>query len=269
MINCTIRGLQQELDLSNDELSEISITKACDQLVPIGKWLAPMVCRLHDLIRESLENGEGSLVEGGQGRFLSNDCAPSYPSCTSSITTSNAVFAGLGLEMRRDWIGEIIGVLKAYQTAVGNHPMPSYIRNEYQDQIQRVGDEFGATTGRKRDCCWLIAAEAAEAARFCDVIYVTKLDVLTSIPSIPIATSLDSAGHGVPLEELPDTWAEYMECRAIYGINMTGWNIDISGIRRIADLPQQARDYLAKITEITGKKIIGVGVGPDREQYCT
>lgn len=269
VINCTIRGLQQELGLSNDELPEISIAEAFEQLKPIGEWLTPMACQLHNLLRESLMSisDKWVLAEGGQGRFLSVDALCSYPSCTSSITTSNAVFAGLGLEMKTEWIGKIIGVVKAYQTAVGNHPMPTYIGNEYQAQIQEVGGEFGATTGRKRDCCWLNALELREAARFCDVIYVTKLDVLTNIPLIPIATAL--VLNDDPFTELPETWDEYMQCHPLYGINMPGWTGDISGIRKTEDLPRQARIYLAKIARITGKRIIGVGVGPEREQYCT
>ena len=268
MINCIIRGIREELDLTVKELPECSILETFGRLKPLGERLKPMVGPLTDMLREALDRNEYILVEGGQGRFLSVDALCSYPSCTSSVTTSNAVFAGLGLEMRKEWIGEIIGVVKAYQTAVGNHPMPTYIGNEYQEQIRQVGGEFGATTGRPRDCCWLNSLELREAARFCDVIYVTKLDVLSGIPLIPIATALYPGDNQPALTELPETWDEYMRCQPIYGTNMPGWTGDISSVRRLADLPQQAQDYLAKIAEIAGKGIIGVGVGPERSQFC-
>lgn len=268
VINCMIRGLREELDLTVAELPEYSVPEMFEVLKALGERLKPMVGQLTDMLREALERDEHILVEGGQGRFLSVDALCSYPSCTSSVTTSNAVFVGLGLEMRKEWIGQIIGVVKAYQTAVGNHPMPTYIGNECQDQIQQAGGEFGATTGRKRDCCWLNSLELREAALFCDVIYVTKLDVLTGIPLIPIATALYPGDEQSALTELPETWDEYMKCRPIYGTNMNGWTGDISGIRRIDDLPQQAQEYLAMIAEISGKEIIGVGVGPERTQCC-
>ncbi|MFA6272220.1 MAG: adenylosuccinate synthetase [Patescibacteria group bacterium] len=271
VINCMIRGVRQELELTAEQLPEVTVSGAFDELAPIGEWLKPMACRLHELLREALMRGECILAEGGQGRFLSNDCAPSYPSCTSSITTSNAVFAGLGLELIPSWIGQNIGVVKAYQTAVGNHPMPTYIANEHQAGLQQAGGEFGATTGRKRDCCWLNALELSEAARFCDVLYVTKLDVLTGIPRIPIATALYAGNHAphLPvLTELPDTWEEYMLCQAIYGTCLPGWFQDISGVRKISDLPREAQAYLAEIERIAGKQIIGVGVGSEREQFC-
>jgi adenylosuccinate synthase len=271
VINCMIRGVRQELELTAEQMPEVIVSGAFDELAPIGAWLAPMVCRLHEMIREALMKDEGILAEGGQGHFLSNDCAVSYPSCTSSITTSNAVFAGLGLELDQNWIGQNIGVVKAYQTAVGNHPMPTYIGNEYQGTVQKAGGEVGATTGRKRDCCWLNALELREAARFCHVLYVTKLDVLRGIPRIPIATALYVGNH-VPnpsaLTELPETWEEYMLCQPIYGTCLPGWFQDISSVRRISDLPTEAKAYLMEIERIAGKRIIGVGVGPEREQFC-
>jgi adenylosuccinate synthase len=266
-----IRGVRQELDLSEEQLPEYTVSGAFEQLAPIGEWMSLIAYPLHELLRVALMEGEFLLAEGGQGYFLSNDCTVSYPSCTSSITTANAVFSGLGLELRRSWIGSTIGVVKAYQTAVGNHPMPTYIGNEYQERIQRIGGEIGASTGRIRDCCWLNGLELREAAQFCDVIYVTKLDVLSGIPLIPIATALHPDNHAPNhpvLTDLPQTWEEYMLCQPIYGINVTGWNEDISGIRRIADLPSSAQEYLATIAKIASRMVICVGVGPEREQFC-
>jgi adenylosuccinate synthase len=147
--------------------------------------------------------------------------------------------------------------------------MPTYIHGPNQERIQRIGGEFGATTGRKRDCCWLNILELREAARFCDVIYVTKLDVLSGLPKIQIAAGFCMGRPKPPaMMDLLDTWEEYMRCLPVYGPELDGWTEDISGVRQICDLPENAQRYLVEIRLITGKQIIGVGVGPEREQFC-
>lgn len=258
---------------------ETSVAEIFDLYAPYGERLAPFVSPLHKLLVEALDRQEHVLVEGANGCLLSVNCGFDYPYCTSSVTTSNNVLVGLGLPLIPSWIGPIVGVVKAYMTAVGNHPLPTKIGKdkdgeedelgkEKEERIRQRGNEFGATTGRPRHCCWLNAPELAEGVRTngCTELNVTKLDVLDQEPEIPIARAITLNGH--ELLELPETSDEYLECEAVYGDPMPGWLTDTSGFKRIKDLPEQARDYLLKIEEITNTRISGVSCGAEREQFC-
>jgi adenylosuccinate synthase len=246
---------------------ETSVDEVFDLYAPLGERLHPFVGPLHEKLVRSLGKGEWTLIEGGQGRFLSIDCAISYPCCTSSITTSNAAFAGLGIPLRKEWLGPIVGVVKAYQSAVGNHPMPTLIGGDREENLRQRGKEFGATTGRPRHCCWINALELAEGVltNGCTEIAITKLDVLDAEPDIPIVRELCLDGeaiHGLPL-----THEVYLKCKAEYGDPFPGWETDITKIRRRADLPNNADGYLRQMEAIAEVPISGVSNGPEREQF--
>lgn len=255
--------------LSAFDCPETSVSEVYDLYAPLGQELIPFVFPLHELLANDLDGLKWVLVEGGQGRFLSNDCACSYPCCTSSVTTSNNIFVGLGLPLVAAWIARIVGVVKAYQSAVGNHPLPTKINGEREARLRERGNEYGATTGRPRHCCWLNALELRESAwaNGCTEINVTKLDVLDEEKEIPIAQAITR--NGKELHELPETCEEYLECSPVYGDPMIGWLAETRGFRRIKDLPAEAGRYLGEITAIAKKPITGVSNGPKREQFCT
>ncbi|PIS42348.1 MAG: hypothetical protein COT24_03955 [Candidatus Kerfeldbacteria bacterium CG08_land_8_20_14_0_20_40_16] len=235
---------------------------------PLGECLRKFTKPLSQGLVQSLEKDQWILVEGGQGAFLSVDCGVSYPCCTSSITTSNAVFAGLGLPLVPEWIGPIVGVVKAYQTAVGNHPMPTLIGGEVEERIRQRGKEFGATTGRPRHCCWINGLELVRGVWIngCTEIVITKLDVLDEEPAIPIARALRYNNYEI--HELPSTLEEYLRCEPVYDQAMSGWQKDTSGVSKFSNLPEEAWNYLKQLEIIAGVPITGVSNGPQRDQFC-
>ena len=257
-------------ELKAFDCPETSVSEALNRCAPLRHRLCKIARPLHLGLANSLEKGEWVLAEGAQGRFLSVDCGVSYPYCTSSVTTANGVFSGLGLPLKKEWLGPIVGIVKAYQTAVGNHPMPTLIGGEREEGIRQRGKEFGATTGRPRHCCWINALELRNGvwANGCTEIVVTKLDVLDEEPDIPIACALELDGHTIM--ELPDTAVEYFRCKPVYNSHVSpGWLTSIQQARRIGDLPANARDYLAVLERIADVPITGVSVGPERDQFCT
>lgn len=243
-----------------------AVNEIYQDYISLSERLAPFVTNLTAELADYLQTGGWIMAEGAQGYFLSVDREMSYSCCTSSITTPNFVFAGLGLPLNRGWVGSTVGVVKAYQTAVGNHPLPTRIGGEEEEKIRKIGGEYGATTGRPRACCWLNALELAQAAQHCDSIVVTKLDVLSESPEIPIGRKLSL--NGQELTQLPSTLEEYLECQAIYGKPLPGWMQGISHIQRMTDLPVGAQNYLKEIRAIAGKKIDWVSHGPGREHCC-
>lgn len=247
---------------------ETSVQEVLNAYSSLGVRLRKFVKPLSKGLAQSLSKGQWILAEGGQGRYLSVDCAVSYPNCTSSITTSNAVFSGLGLPLRKEWIGPIVGVVKAYQTAVGNHPMPTLIGGNREEKLRGRGKEFGATTGRPRHCCWINALELTEAvwANGCTEINITKADVLDEEPQIPVAMELEL--NKQPIHGLPLTSEEYFRCTPVYSCVHEGWQSSIQGIRKIRNLPKNAQAYLKALEQIAGVPISGVSIGPKRDQFC-
>jgi adenylosuccinate synthase len=181
---------------------------------------------------------------------------------TSSHTIAGGACTGLGVGPTA--IGHVIGVVKAYCTRVGGGPFPSELLDETGERLREKGAEFGVVTGRPRRCGWFDAVAARYAARVNGLTsaVITKLDVLTGFERIGIVTGYRAGGNavgfsaaGVPGLELD---IEYVE----------GWNDDISGVRRIADLPNAALSYVRRIEDILGVPIDFVSVGPERSELA-
>jgi adenylosuccinate synthase len=214
-----------------------------------------------DYIHTALESGRKVLIEGAQGTLLDVGYG-TYPYVTSSHTIAGGACIGLGIGPTA--IERVIGVVKAYCTRVGGGPFPSELLDETGERLREKGAEFGVVTGRPRRCGWFDAVAARYAARVNGLTsaVITKLDVLTGFERIGIVTGYRAGGNavgfsaaGVPGLELD---IEYVE----------GWNDDISGVRRIADLPNAALSYVRRIEDILGVPIDFVSVGPERSELA-
>jgi adenylosuccinate synthase len=160
---------------------------------------------------------------------------------------------------------QVIGISKAYVTRVGSGPFPTELNDEMGDQLRNSGQEFGSTTGRPRRCGWFDAVAMREAVRTSGItgLAITKLDVLNELPSIKICTAYSYKGE--LLDYFPRDLDVLKDCNPVYE-EFDGWQSDITGIRSYEELPQQARDYLDKLSEVSECPLVLISVGPRRDQ---
>ena len=209
-------------------------------------------------INNALSQGKNVLAEGAQGSLLDIDHG-TYPYVSSSSTTSGGVCTGLGIAPSS--INQVFGIFKAYSTRVGGGPFPVELFDETGDYIRKVGNEFGAVTGRNRRCGWLdlVALKYAIMINGVTDLVMMKGDVLDDFDTIKVCTAYTKDGKTVT--EMPyDTegWQPVYE-------ELPCWKTDITGVRSEKEFPKAFADYISYIEQATGTPIKIVSVGPDRE----
>ncbi|GAB2655187.1 adenylosuccinate synthase [Saccharopolyspora gloriosae] len=214
------------------------------------------------LVNEALERGETVLLEGSQGTLLDVDHG-TYPFVTSSNPTSGGACAGSGIGPTR--INAVIGILKSYTTRVGAGPFPTELTDDAGENLRKQGGEFGVTTGRSRRTGWFDAVIARYATRVNGITdyFLTKLDVLSGLETIPVCVAYDVDGQRVT--EMPMTQTGVHHAVPVYE-EMPGWFEDLSGARSFEDLPTNAQNYVLRLEELAGARISAIGVGPGRDQ---
>ena len=223
--------------------------------------LAPYVTNVSVVLGQAIKSGQQILFEGAQGTHLDIDHG-TYPYVTSSNTLAGNACCGAGVGPKQ--IDEVIGIVKAYTTRVGQGPFPSELFDAIGDKIQKKGAEFGATTGRRRRCGWLDTVLLRNAARLNGLssIAITKLDVLGEIDTLKICTAYDYQGE--TLMDFPASLEVLAECKPIYE-TLPGWSEDISIIKKIDDLPQNVKNYLKRVEKLIETKVSIVSVSPERD----
>lgn len=215
-----------------------------------------------------MDEGKNVLFEGAQGTLLDIDHG-TFPFVTSSNATAGGACTGSGIGPKR--IGKIIGVAKAYTTRVGSGPFPTELTDEIGNFLREKGGEYGTTTGRPRRCGWLdvVILRYAKRINGLDEIALTKLDVLSGIKKLKIATAYKLEGKIV--EEFPTSISELEKCQPIY-IEFDGWErLEQKEWKKIVKfgfevLPKNAKVYLKKIEELIGIPITIISLGPSREE---
>jgi len=213
-------------------------------------------------IDREMRKGKHILFEGAQGTHLDVDHG-TYPFVTSSNTVAGGACTGAGVGPTK--ISEVIGVSKAYTTRVGAGPFPTELKNEIGEGIRQRGGEFGATTGRPRRTGWLDIPVLRDAIRLSGItgIALTKMDVLSEFPTIQVCTAYRYQGQ--VLEEVPSALKALEECEPVYK-ELPGWGADLSGAKKIEDLPGPAQDYIRRVEELTETEVMLVSVGQRREE---
>ncbi len=245
--------------LSAEPLDPESIV---DQYQGYAERLAPHVVNISIVMNQAVKAGKQILFEGAQGTHLDIDHG-TYPFVTSSNTVSGNACCGAGIGPKE--ITGVIGIVKAYTTRVGRGPFPTELFDEIGDTIQKKGAEFGATTGRKRRCGWLDTVLLRNAVRLNGLtgLVITKLDVLDGLTSLKICTGYEY--NGETLDDFPAALKTLEACKPVFE-TFPGWSEDISGIRKLEDLPKNARHYLDRIEELLETPIDIVSVGPGRNE---
>ena len=215
------------------------------------------------MTRRAIEQKKHILLEGQLGVMRDLDWGI-YPYVTSSNPTASYAASGAGLPARA--IDRVIGVVKAYSTAVGDGPFPTELHDADGERLREVGGEFGATTGRPRRCGWFDGVAIGYAAWLNGMtgLAITKLDVLDSFEIIKICTGYKLPNGAIISQSMPDT-PVLMQVTPVYEV-WEGWQTPTSDCRRWDDLPKAARAYLHRISELAGIKIDYVSVGPERDQ---
>lgn len=226
------------------------------------KRLAPYVTNVSVALSDGMKAGKQVLFEGAQGTHLDIDHG-TYPFVTSSSTVAGNACSGSGVGPGK--ITNIIGIVKAYTTRVGEGPFPAELFDEVGDAIQKKGAEFGATTGRKRRCGWLDTVILENAVRLNSLsgLAITKLDILGGLDELKICTAYEVEGQRI--NHFPADLKVLAACKPVYEIH-PGWTEDISGIRTYDELPENAKKYLERVEELVETPIQIVSVGPGRDE---
>lgn len=229
---------------------------------PYSKRLASHVAYTGAIVRKALREDRWVFFEGAQGSMLDIDHG-TYPFVTSSNSCALGIPAGAGVSPHR--VGEIIGVCKAYTTRVGEGPFPTELHGSTEELLRGRGGEYGATTGRPRRCGWLDGPALKYVVELNGIqkLAITKLDVLGGVEPLKICTAYDTPRG--PMKEFPADVETLPSVTPVYE-EYQGWREDVSGIRRLEGLPEEARKYLDAITRVTGVEVEIVSLGPDREQ---
>ena len=232
-----------------------------DEYLAYGERIGRFTGNVSQLLQEADAHGLNILFEGAQGTHLDIDHG-TYPYVTSSNTVAGNACCGAGIGPTR--IDKVIGIVKAYTTRVGGGPFPAELRDQTGEHIRNVGGEFGATTGRPRRCGWLDMVAVNSAVRLNGLcgLAITKLDVLTGLPTLKIGISYNCRGG--KLDFVPAELDALEACEPVFE-EFAGWDEDLGQIRTWADLPQNTKKYLKAIEKIAGVPVTIISVGPGRE----
>ncbi|MCG6984471.1 MAG: adenylosuccinate synthase [Thiocapsa sp.] len=242
------------------KVDRIEYAAVLDEYLGYAEALRPLVMDVPGYLHACRAEGRDMLFEGAQGSLLDIDHG-TYPYVTSSTTTAGGAASGSGVGPRD--FDYVLGIVKAYTTRVGAGPFPTELFDASGDHLGRRGNEFGATTGRKRRCGWLdmVSLKRSLAVNSVTGICITKLDVLDGLDSIKICT-----GYLVDGEErsTPPVGADALaRCQPVY-LELPGWSESTVGVTSLDALPVSARAYLDTIERLSERPIDLVSTGPDR-----
>ena len=242
--------------------SPVDFQETLDGCAAICEQIKPMVTDVVALLHGLRESGRNILFEGAQGALLDIDLG-TYPFVTSSNTTAGGTAVGSGFGPK--YLDYILGITKAYATRVGSGPFPTELFDDVGLRLATRGHEFGSTTGRPRRCGWFDAVALRQVVQINSIsgLCLTKLDVLDGLEHIRICTGYERPVH---TEYLPNFGSEYYaEVTPVYE-TLPGWQESTLGIKRLEDLPENARRYIRRVEEAVGASIDIISTGPDRSE---
>ncbi len=261
--------LKEIIDYHNFQLvhyykvEAVDYQKTLDEVMAVADIITAMVVDVSDLLDTARRNGDDIMFEGAQGTLLDIDHG-TYPYVTSSNTTAGGVATGSGIGPR--YVDYVLGIVKAYSTRVGAGPFPTELFDETGEYLCKQGNEFGATTGRRRRTGWLDAVAVRRSVQinslsgFC----LTKLDVLDGLKEVKICVGY-RLPNGSESQVTPLAAEGWEGIEPIYE-TMPGWSETTFGVKEFDKLPQAARNYIKRVEELTGTPIDIISTGPDRSE---
>ena len=227
-----------------------------------AEQLKPMITDTNQIVLNAVDDDKEILFEGAQGSLLDVDHG-TFPFVTSSNSSGLGISTGSGVP--GNWLSKIVGVTKSYATRVGGGPFPTEQDNEKGQHIRDLGNEYGTTTGRPRRCGWWDAVAARFTARLGGVtsIALTMLDVLSELEEIEFCVAYELNGERIT--HFPANVNDLNNVKPIYE-KIDGWQVDVTGARKLEDLPIKAIQYARKVETLIGRRIEFISVGPDRAQ---
>lgn len=245
------------------KVEEVAIEPLYQKLLEVAENLKPYRSQETSLfIQKALKSGKKVLFEGAQGTLL-DIYHGTYPYVTSSSTLAGAAAVGCGIGPT--FLQKIVGISKAYSTRVGTGPFPTELNDEQGDRLQAVGQEFGATTGRRRRCGWLDLVGLRYAIRTNGItnLALTKLDVLSGFEEVKVCTRYRLGDQEI--DSFPVSAETLGKVEPIYK-TLPGWSEKISEVRSVKELPRNAREYVHYVGSELSTPIDLISVGPSREQ---
>ncbi|OWK97915.1 adenylosuccinate synthase [Kaistella haifensis DSM 19056] len=234
-----------------------------NEFLELGQKLKDRIVDTEVELNQAIHDGKNILFEGAQAAMLDIDFG-TYPYVTSSSPTTGGVCSGAGVPPTS--LQNLIGVAKAYTTRVGEGPFPTELDNELGEKIRQTGFEFGATTGRPRRTGWLdlVSLKHATMINGINNLVITKLDVLSGIPTLKIATQYKTE-DGKIIDYFTSSTTKLYNYEPIYE-ELEGWTEDITKVRSYDELPANAKKYIEFIENYLGINVYLVSVGPERSQ---
>ena len=244
------------------DVPEIDPEKVIHDYLELGQKIKPFVRDVSDVLYKVMKEGKRLIFEGAQGTILDVDQG-TYPYVTSSNTVAGYASCGAGVGPTA--IDQVVGVVKAYTTRVGNGPFPTELLDEMGDHLRKLGNEYGATTGRNRRCGWFDAPVVRKAALVNGLTHlaITKLDVLDTFDEIKMCTHYECDGE--KLDIFPNQLSKVGRCKPVYEV-LPGWKQDTTKCKSWDELPENAKKYLQKMAELVGVKIGMISIGARRDE---
>lgn len=242
--------------------TEIAFEDVFEEYYQYGQEIKKYVTDTSVILNEALDAGKNVLFEGAQGVMLDIDQG-TYPFVTSSNPVAGGVTIGSGVGPSK--VNKVVGVCKAYTSRVGDGPFPTELHDEIGQRIRDIGKEYGTTTGRPRRIGWFDAVVMRHSKRVSGItnLSLNSIDVLSGLDTVKICTAYER--NGEKILHYPASLKELAECTPIYE-ELPGWNEDITNCRSLEELPENARNYVNRISELVGVRISTFSVGPGREQ---
>lgn len=244
------------------EIDPINFQDIFEEYYDYGQQIKKYVTDTSVILNDALDSGKRVLFEGAQGVMLDIDQG-TYPYVTSSNPVAGGVTIGSGVGPSK--ITKVVGVCKAYTSRVGDGPFPTELNDEIGHQIREVGHEYGTTTGRPRRVGWFDSVVMRHSRRVSGLtnLSLNSIDVLTGLDEVKICVAYDLDGERI--DYYPASLETLQRCTPIYE-TLPGWSEDITGVRHLDDLPETAKNYVRRVSELVGVKISTFSVGPGRDQ---
>lgn len=245
------------------DADSIAFEDIFEEYYEYGQQFKQYVCDTSVILNDAIDQGKRVLFEGAQGVMLDIDQG-TYPFVTSSNPVAGGVTIGTGVGPTK--IKTVVGVCKAYTSRVGDGPFPTELLDETGNRIREIGREYGTTTGRPRRVGWFDSVVMRHSKRVSGItnLSLNSIDVLTGLETVKICVAYRKP-NGEEIANYPASLVELGQCTPIYE-ELPGWTEDITGCRTLEELPENARNYVRRISELVGVRISTFSVGPDREQ---